>query len=151
MMRAATCWLLAALACPLVQAQSFVSMGRLFTTPSERAQLDQRRNTSPPPAADAPAPPPGMPPAMPAEQAPAAPAQAAPISEPVAPPPLQLDGIIRRSHGPATLIVNGELRPASGVPNAQHGVRLQADGRSVVLKPGQWLDPATGEVYEASR
>lgn len=49
------------------------------------------------------------------------------------------------------VIVNGEVQPAPRGGVMRGAVRLQADGRSVVLKPGQRYDPDTGEVHEAAR
>ncbi|KQZ26917.1 hypothetical protein [Duganella sp. Root1480D1] len=170
-------------------AQSFISMGRLFTTPDERTQLDAQRNLAPTTASLAPAG--GVPGAAPgtvgAAPAPAmdastgCPPGAAPgclpagtpgaggaaeagggsagaagmagtpdVGEPE-PPGLRLGGFIRRSNGPAMIIVNGEAQPAPPGGVMRGTVTLQADGRSVVLKPGQRYDPATGEVHEAAR
>lgn len=156
-------------------AQSFVSMGRLFTTPDERVRLDAQRNLGPPAgvvaAAGA-----GLPqgsgalaPAM--EASAGCPPGAAPGCLPAGPPGtsgaigatgthdagepegagLRLGGVIRRSNGPAMIIVNGEAQPAPPGAVMRGSVTLQADGRSVVLKPGQRYDPATGEVHEAAR
>ncbi|MTW13744.1 hypothetical protein GM658_24330 [Pseudoduganella eburnea] len=176
-------------------AQSFASMGRLFTTPAERAQLDAQRSQAPasalgansgqggaggPGSAGAPGgtgsaeslpgmagavpcaagsapgctPPPGMAAASPAGQAgPAAlgPGDAGPSEQGVQEPPgLRLDGVIRRSNGPTVLIVNGAVQPAPPGGVTRGTVTLQADGHSIVLKPGQRYDPATGEVHEAA-
>lgn len=60
-------------------------------------------------------------------------------------------GVIRRSNGPTMIIVNGEAQAAPPGGVMRGSVTLQADGRSVVLKPGQRYDPATGEVHEAAR
>ncbi|MGW8392079.1 hypothetical protein [Pseudoduganella sp. HUAS MS19] len=64
---------------------------------------------------------------------------------------LRLGGVIRRSNGPTMIIVNGEAQPAPAGGVTRGTVTLQADGRPVVLKPGQRYDPATGEVHEAAR
>jgi hypothetical protein len=147
-------------------AQSFVSMGRLFTTPGERAQLDAQRNgalqgaaapaaapPAPPAGAASPAGAPGAAPDCPGAAPGCAPAGTAAAQESGAAeaPGLRLDGVIRRQHGPATLIVNGEVQPAPPGGSMRGAVTLQADGRAVVLKPGQRYDPATGEVHEAAR
>lgn len=170
-------------------AQGFVSMGRLFTTPVERAQLDAQRNQGLPAGGPAPAGPargtvpgtigpggagvawagpqaPGGSPPAPGMEASAAcapgaapgcPAAAVPGAEGAAggdeagPPGLRLGGIIRRSNGPTMIIVNGEAQAAPPGGAMRGTVTLQADGRSVVLKPGQRYDPATGEVHEAAR
>lgn len=160
-------------------AQSFVSMGRLFTTPDERARLDTQRNLAPPAGAavqagTAPVPgaiqPPGggaVAPGMPASagclpgSAPGCPpagtpgavaeAGSAPDVGETEPAGIRLGGLIRRSNGPAMIIVNGEAQPAPSGGVARGTVTLHADGRSVVLKPGQRYDPATGEVHEAAR
>lgn len=177
-------------------AQSFASMGRLFTTPAERAQLDAQRSQAPAnalsarggqggagghgsaaapggtaaaeslpgmgaaaPCAAGSAPgcapaPPGMAADSPAGQGgPGAlgPGDAGPSEQGVPEAPgLRLDGLIRRSNGPAVLIVNGEVQPAPPGGVMRGTVTMQADGRSIVLKPGQRYDPATGEVHEAA-
>lgn len=167
-------------------AQSFASMGRLFTTPAERAQLDAQRNEAPAQAlagtygaggpgagraggaAGAGAPVMSMATPCAAGSAPGCPAAdggpgavgaaapgmaAAPAPGQAAPeePGLLLGGVIRRSRGPTVLIVNGEVQPAPAGSVTRGAVTLQSDGRSVVLKPGQRYDPATGEVHEAAR
>jgi hypothetical protein len=164
-------------------AQSFASMGRLFTTPAERAQLDAQRSQAPAnalgtgsaprgagipeipagapgaagmgaatPCAAVPAP--GCAPAGVAQGTVAAGSNAAAEAGQTAQeavPGLKLDGLIRRSHGPSLLIVNGAVQPAAAGAVTRGAVSLQADGRSVVLKPGQRFDPATGEIHEAAR
>lgn len=157
-------------------AQNVVSMGRLFTTPAERAQLDAQRDQSPAIAAGSRSDPaaagfatgaPGMSTASPctpgagpgcpapgavegrASAASAADAEAAQATQDA--PGLRLDGFIRRSHGPTVVIVNGEVQPVPVGGVMRGAVTLQADGRSVVLKPGQRYDPATGEIHEAAR
>lgn len=160
-------------------AQSFVSMGRLFTTPGERAQLDAQRSQAlmsgagsagaagaaggaglpgvpgVPAAAGVAGMPAGAAVLPGADQmaiagaaggAPGAAGEGAAVE---APPGLRLDGIIRRSNGRDVMIVNGEVQPARGA--SRGSVRLQADGRSITLKPGQRYDPATGEIHEAAR
>ncbi|WP_170860452.1 hypothetical protein [Duganella sp. CF458] len=64
---------------------------------------------------------------------------------------LRLGGFIRRSTGQTTIILNGEAQAAPPGGVMRGTVTVQADGRSVVLKPGQRYDPATGEVHEAAR
>lgn len=125
---------------------TFITMGRLFTTPIERTQLDQQRNSSggavlpeggatPMTAA---APPPAMP---------AAPAEAAP---PPAPEVLQLNGVLRRSNGKTIVWVNNE--PQDSSPSARgQSIPLDLAGRKVILKPGQSYDPATGAIQESGR
>lgn len=145
-------------------AQSFVSMGRLFTTPSERAQLDAQRSQAPAgtgaaAAGGAGSLVPGMP-AGPGGVAGAGLAAAAGAGAAAAPGAegaqdvrgeLLLGGIVRRSNGRAMVIVNGEVTPAPAGSVQRGGVRLDADGRSIILKPGQRYDPATGEIHEAAR
>lgn len=150
-------------------AQGFVSMGRLFTTQDERARLDAQRNQSPvassaaaagaaqPPVGAAPAPgmdastgcgPGAAPGCLPAGAPSTEVTQDAGEPEPAG---LRLGGVIRRSNGPPMIIVNGEALPAPAGSVMRGTVTLQADGRSIVLKPGQRYDPATGEVHEAAR
>jgi hypothetical protein len=138
-------------------AQSFISMGRLFTTPSERAQLDALRNSGPstlPGAAAAGAP--GMPGAAGTPMtgtpgaAPGASTSAAAEAAPPAPAQVQLSGIIRRSNGRTTVFVNNEAQEAQPA-NQGKAARVQVEGRAVVLKPGQTYDPATGAIHETGR
>jgi len=125
---------------------TFITMGRLFTTPGERTQLDQQRNSSDgaallgsaaAPMAAAP-PPPAMP---------SAPVEAAP---PPAPEVLQLNGVLRRSNGKTIVWVNNEPRESSPSARGQ-AVPLDLAGRKVILKPGQSYDPATGTIQESGR
>lgn len=150
-------------------AQGFVSMGRLFTTPDERARLDAQRNQSPAassaPQAGVAQPPGGAAPAPGMEASTGCGPGAAPGCLPTGAPSteltlgagepepagLHLGGLIRRSNGPPMIIVNGEAQPAPAGSVMRGTVTLQADGRSIVLKPGQRYDPATGEVHEAAR
>lgn len=153
-------------------AQDLASMGRLFTTQSERAQLDAQRNQAPQAPAGASsgqvgqgmqaATPcaPGKGSGCPASGA-VAPSTAAvasgtasgaePAQSSVETPEFRLDGVIRRSHGPTVVIVNGQVQPAPASGVSRGTVTLQSDGRAVVLKPGQSYDPATGEIHEAAR
>ncbi|WP_431477499.1 hypothetical protein [Massilia eburnea] len=142
-------------------AQGFVSMGRLFTTPDERARLDAQRNQAPgtagmsgtalAPAMDAaagcPAAAPGCPPAG-LTAGTTAGTQGDSEAEAAG---LRLGGVIRRSDGPTMIILNGEAQAAPPGAVMRGAVTLQADGRSVVLKPGQRYDPATGAVHEDAR
>lgn len=157
-------------------AQSFISMGRLFTTPNERAQLDAQRNQAPaggiaaqpgaaafPGAGAARSGGPGGPAGS--ESGIAGAAGAAGMAGMPgaaehaggadggreAAPSMRLDGIIRRSNGSDMIIVNGEVKPAPRRGSQRGAIRLDADGRAIVLKPGQSYDPATGEIHEAAR
>jgi hypothetical protein len=140
-----------------VQAQSFITMGRLFATPGERAQLDSLRSygASLPPgtfpgAAGAPG---GIGASLPMAGTPAAGGAPVPGTEaapPAVPEQVQLSGIIRRSSGQTMVFVNGEPRQAQTAERGQ-SARVQIDGRTIVLKPGQSYDPATGAVHETGR
>ncbi|WP_342114854.1 hypothetical protein [Pseudoduganella sp. OTU4001] len=144
-------------------AQSFVSMGRLFTTPGERAQLDAQRSQAiqsgtgalagvGAPAAAAEAVGAGAEPAtLPGVAAPPGNAGAGRVDEAPQAAGLRLDGVIRRSNGRDVMIINGEVQPTPSRGALRGGVRLQSEGRSVTLKPGQRYDPATGAIHEAAR
>jgi hypothetical protein len=132
---------------PAMAQATFITMGRLFTTPVERTQLDQQRNSTDSAtllegrATMAPPPPPS-PPAMAAS-----PIEAAP---PAAPQVLQLNGVLRRSNGKTIVWVNNE--PQENAPSARGpAVPLDLGGRKVILKPGQSYDPATGAIQESGR
>jgi len=185
-----TIFALSALLAAQAGAQSVVSMERLFTTPSERAQLDAQRSQAPASAlgastgastvggaASVAAGAGGVAGSAAAAGA-GGNAAASPCAPGVAPgcpaagdtdntggtigaigaeqgaqeaPGLRLGGVITRSNGPAALILNGEVQPAPAGAVSRGAVTLQQDGRSIVLKPGQRYDPATGEVHEAER
>lgn len=132
-----------ALAC-YVTAASAQGLGRLFSTPEQRVELDRARDRYDPtrqeiiikqgqvvePAVEAPPPP---------------------------LPELMVNGLIRRSDGRSSAWVNGtQLR--SGEATAD-GIVLESDGQSVkfvlpsgsntlAIKPGQMLDPNIGQVQE---
>ena len=135
------CWPLSA------HAQS--ELGRLFTTPAERKALDRLRLEA---QFARPAPEPAPPPATsPAPQQPAGPV----VSR------LEVNGIVRRSGGPATVWVNGAQVERGMV--SREGLRVQSAGRpadgvrvrlpsglsTVRLKPGQAVDVTTGSLVDA--
>lgn len=133
-----------AAALPACAQTAVITMGRLFTTPVERTQLDQQRNSSGGAVLQegataqmtAAAPPP-----------PAAPVDAAP---PPAPEVLQLNGVLRRSNGKTIVWINNE--PQDSSPSARgQSIPLDLAGRKVILKPGQSYDPATGTIQESGR
>ncbi|MGI9341934.1 MAG: hypothetical protein ACR2QV_03750 [Gammaproteobacteria bacterium] len=119
-----------ALASPHVAAADRYDIGRLFMTPAQRAELDAQRQRSP--GADI--------------------TVATPRPDAVAlRDDIRLNGIVRRSSGPATIWVNGraldqESADLAGI-DVRHGldagnrVTLSLDnGRALALKPGQsWL------------
>jgi len=107
-------------------------IGRLFTTPSEREQLDRMRQRGG--TVDA------------AVEARAPQRLPTPAMTPPAPPqPVTVTGIVRRSSGAATVWVDGEARPAG----AQGYVVRTPDGRMITVRPGQQYDPSTGSVSDA--
>ena len=105
-------------------------IGRLFTTPEQRYQLDVARGliAGPPPAPAA---------------APAAPPQ----------PPVTLDGFVRRSGGRSTVWINQDTqdaRPAqfSGPPGQSRVTVTLPNGARVKVKPGQTVDGSNGAVQD---
>jgi hypothetical protein len=108
-------------------------LGRLFFTPEQRAQLDERRKAHVP---DKPAPP-----------------------VLVESPSTRLDGYVKRSHGKSTLFVNGEAIPEG---TETEGIKIVPDrassdratvvtgvrGRRIPLKVGESLDRETGSVRD---
>ena len=105
-------------------------IGRLFTTPAERYQLDlARARGSAGQVADA-------------RSAP----DVAPAVTPAPPPaPVVVSGLVTRSNGTATAWIDGVAQPV-----APQGVQVRTqDGRQVTVKPGQQVDPSTGSVQDA--
>lgn len=132
-------------------------LGRLFSTPQERAALDARRAggvDQPGAAPDAG----GMPYQPPSGLAGVAPAATAPVK----PPAVTLDGIVRRSDGSATVWLNQQPQPvaidpqrknkaaAGAVVRSDHGVLTLklASGKRVPLKPGQRYGLDDGSIKE---
>ncbi|HZX27265.1 MAG TPA: hypothetical protein VFF16_09360 [Telluria sp.] len=119
-------------------------IGRLFTTPLERQRLDSLRAggaaaasanaamPTPPPASDAAAVPPPAPP----------------------PTPLIVNGIVRRGDGRNTVWINQQVQQGQPVgtakTNRQPVVTLTLpNGATVLVQPGQQVDPVTGMVRNA--
>jgi hypothetical protein len=107
-------------------------MGRLFSTPAEREQLDARRAGVPAPSV----------------------AVAAPLAAPAPPPiPVTVDGIVRRSSGKTTVWLNREAQdppPGSlaGSAAAPAYRIVLPSGASVAVKPGQKVDLSAGTVND---
>ncbi|ATQ77507.1 hypothetical protein CR152_25650 [Massilia violaceinigra] len=112
------------------QAQT-APMGRLFTTPAERHQLDiQRGLVAAPPV-----------PVV----------EAAPV-----PQPMTVNGFVRRSSGKSTVWVNNEVQEGarnrfSGPAQAPRVTLTLPSGRKVVLKPGQSVDMNAGTVTDVDK
>ncbi len=117
-------------------------LGRLFTTPEERAQLQQLRTA--PPVVAKPAPPP----------APVA------VQTPPEVPPVTVNGVVVRSRGESTAWVNGK-NTYDGDLSADHvtvdtqdlrGARITVQTPDhlpdVGLKPGQTYHPETGRITD---
>ena len=115
-------------AAPAAQSQE---LGRLFLTPEERANLDQRRKARVP---DKPA--------------------AAVVASPVT----RVDGYVKRSAGPSTVWINGESVPENAPeapridsgrePSGSVSISVGESGKRVRLKPGESLDRGNGEVHD---
>ena len=123
-------------ACLLVAHPDAAALGRLFSTPQERAHLDAVRRS----AED------GSPGGTPAEQGPDS-------------ARLRVDGLVVRERGPGSVWINGEWVNRDG--RTREGIRVlgEAGGRvkillphgaaAVRLKAGQHVDLATGTVRDA--
>lgn len=106
-------------------------LGRLFTTPEQRLQIDAMRNGD-------------------------SDSGVAEASDATGSDQLTLNGILRGSNGRQRVWINGEgLSPTGADTPAtllyDGRVRLQwrGGGSSATLKPGQTLDKTTGTVFEA--
>lgn len=151
--------LLAALLPPSAQAQ--VTLGRLFSTPAERASMEASRSVAAGPPVNPQdqqqqqQQPPGMP-GMPAANAgpPGAPGGASAVPEPP-PPVLMMSGILRRSDNRTTVWLNDEpqygaqkstsQRPGAATPNVT--VTLPS-GKKIILKAGQRYDLTEGRIKD---
>lgn len=113
----------------LAQAQP-PQLGRLFSSPEERTQLDATRSGTPP----------------------AGTTQAPPVPPPPPPPapPMELNGMVQRSSGRSTVWLNQtpQQEPYNQVSGASQLTLRLSNGQVVVLKPGQQYDPASGTVME---
>ena len=121
------------------------TLGRLFTTAAERTRIDA---------------------AIAARNAASA-ADVAPIESPSrsSPPPsrarwVHVGGVIHRSGRSVAAWIDGTRiasgdphpeRPSLANPRPPSGVRLDAGGRSIVVRPGQRFDPHTGAVSDPIR
>ncbi|HEX8610512.1 MAG TPA: hypothetical protein VF800_04425 [Telluria sp.] len=104
-------------------------IGRLFTTPAERQQLDIARGLVAPP------PPPPV------------------LEAPPAPQPLTVNGFVRRSSGKSTVWVNNEAQDGarnrfSGQAQAPRVTLTLPSGQKITVKPGQSVDANTGTVID---
>lgn len=123
-----------ATACVLAAPPDAAALGRLFSTPQERAHLDAMRRRAP--------------------DGNGAQAERAPDSA-----RLRVDGLVVRKHGPGSVWINGEWVNRDG--KTREGIRVlgEAGGRvkillphgtaAIRLKAGQHVDLATGTVRDA--
>jgi len=115
------------------QVKTAPPLGRLFSTPEQRTELDARRSGAGQPAA--------------------APPLAAPPAPAALPPPVELNGLVQRSSGRSTVWLNQDAQqePYNRLGSGQAGtLTLQlSNGQSVLLKPGQRYDPVRQQVIEA--
>jgi|SRR5450830_57624 len=95
-------------------------LGRLFSSPEQRAQLDAQRYGAPP--AD--------------KAAPATPAEP--------PPAVELNGVVQRSSGHSTIWLNQTPH------NDSKGTLRLSNGQPLRLKPGQRYDPASNTIREVT-
>lgn len=142
---------LSALAATSAQAQE---LGRLFTTPAQRAMLERLRHAPPPVQT--------TPPVVVIE--PAQPTVPAEVLPPPMVPPVTVMGVVLRSNGEGTAWVNGENTyegdfsrqniKVDGPRSLAVPIDTPAHLPDVRLKPGQTYDPATNtivDVYQQSR
>lgn len=112
-----------------------VTLGRLFTSPADRAQLDALRAAS----------------VNLQSAAPAVDAEAVPPAPAPPPEPTVLNGIVKRSGGKNTVWLNQTPQDDAPDLRAQKGalsLRLPS-GRQVILQPGQRYDPVDDKVKDA--
>jgi hypothetical protein len=109
-------------------------LGRLFSTASERQQLNQMRNT-------------GSLASIPI--VPISPPQMSPVDEPI-----RFNGFVRRSSGRSDAWINGRHAGSDQALSRKLGssntirVTIPDSKRTVRMKAGQEVDPVTGKVQE---
>ncbi|GGY21165.1 hypothetical protein GJV26_29310 [Massilia dura] len=134
------------LAAPPVSAQyTEPALGRLFTAPDERMRLDRDRASAPTVAQQAQAQ------IQVQEQQAAAAAMTGPAAGTPAPPPapLRLTGVVRRSDGRATVWIDDEPRETTLARYKAGGaIPVETPRGSVLVKPGQSVDPNDGTIRE---
>lgn len=118
-------------------------IGRLFTTPAERAALDRLRDAG------------GRAPAPEQAQGPAGTEAQAPAPPPPPPEPIAVTGIVRRSDGTSVVWINGVPQTDQAVSRAEGGTPAATvtlpSGQRATLKAGQAVDVTTGAVGDARR
>ncbi|MFP5393020.1 MAG: hypothetical protein ACLGI6_15975 [Gammaproteobacteria bacterium] len=117
------------LVCAGAQAQT-AYIGRLFTSPAERHQLDVARGVAPAP------PPPPV-------------ALAAP--PPPAPAPVTINGVVKRSGGPSTVWMNSAAQSSQDVGGPARTPQVTVTlpgGQRMQIKPGQTVDMSAGSVKD---
>lgn len=121
-------------------ADTGAGLGRLFTTPGERAVIDRLRGASSAPVGAVTAGPDTGPDVVPLSS-----------SDTRVPASVRLQGVLRRSDGNDEVWLDGGRAGVAGGVNAQDRVPVRVPGtdRRVWLKPGQVLDTATGAVRES--
>ncbi len=138
------------LAAPLVSAQyTEPALGRLFTAPDERMRLDRDRASAPTVAQQAQAQVQVQ--AQEQERQAAAAAMTGPAAGTPAPPPapLRLTGVVRRSDGRATVWIDDEPRETTLARYKAGGaIPVETPRGSVLVKPGQSVDPNDGTIRE---
>lgn len=135
-------WMLAAAAAAQAAAEP-PRIGRLFTTPAERAGLDRLRDAG------------GRAPEPELAQGPAV-VEAQPAPAPPPPPePIAVTGIVTRSDGKSVVWVNGVPQPDQAVTTARGGTPAATvtlpSGQQATVKAGQAVDVSTGAVGDARR
>lgn len=127
-------------------------IGRLFTTPAERVQLERWRDGGPPPASNA-APAPGL-------NLPQGDPPPRPVTAPARAQVIEVNGVVTRSGSArATVWINavpyrenvrlrGNMALVRGPGPAAVGLTLPS-GKRISIKPGQRADPVSGKVREA--
>ncbi|MES2350349.1 MAG: hypothetical protein V4641_22490 [Pseudomonadota bacterium] len=149
MMRALALLLALAAAAPL---HAEPVMGRLFSTPAERAALEARRSAAAGGVVPAPESSAAAPTGVPADP------NAAPAA-PAAPPPaetLVLNGVLRSSSGRSTIWLNdqpqraGQATYARPARNGKGMTVTLPSGQRILLKPGQRYDLNEGKVKDVN-
>jgi hypothetical protein len=140
---------------PAAPAQAQVALGRLFSTPAERATMEAARGSRAAllPNSQGQAPAPGMPGGAPVYEPVVPPGMpgadgAAKPAPPPPPPTLTMTGVLRSSDNRTVVWLNGVPQP--GLKATPAVTVTMPSGKKIKLKPGQRYDLNAGRIKDVN-